>query len=236
MSQHYVDLLVDSVIRKMNDTLFAADRELVVRNAANASLQAPDFITFYNRTVLDSDGYDEPDFFQTFVRLWGIQGIPNGAPFMERLARDRRRIQDLVVLDHPIYLYREYLEKAIHVEADPETGTEERSREEGVFFAKLVHCLSHARHPCLSQKAKRKYAPFDRPMKVFFGLGESFPAILALDVITRAYREWADENPETIAEIRAIVTNEDAAGLLRGDELPPFRLLDMIFWHVANRS
>jgi hypothetical protein len=71
-------------------------------------------------------------------------------------------------------------------------------------------------------------------VKKYFGLGnESF--FIAFIIVSKAYSEWASENPALMQQIRSELERNNT-GKPFSAKMTDLKLLDLIFWYQANED
>lgn len=92
----------------------------------------------------------------------------------------------------------------------------------GSFFTKIVHTFQ-----------PDDYCPIDNPIRAYFNLDrESY--FVSIIVISNAFKKWAEKNSLRIKNIKKHLKQADNIKLLQHDKLTNMKLLNLIFWSVAE--
>ena len=218
MTQQYRGTLVELTLSQIEHAFKDESLEDWVQGAMQHHCSMPEYVSFYNRTVLDGVAYEEPSFFYEVWHQPGLVNFPDDESFLERLSSDRDRIRSIVAMGHVAHFYLEYFHKAdIPLEYC------------GPLLSHIAHYISHTTHPYCTPRVR--YAPFIDGAASYLGIA-NVGAIVALDVLTTAYDKWAVANLDTIDEIRRISSDAVDPLLLRPYELPVYRLLDTLFLYL----
>jgi len=165
---------------------------------------------FYNTITLDKDR-SEKNFFQTFKSKYSLQFISN--KYLSYLARNKGDIENLIETGKHVDLFEKYFANAL--------ATKDTRKELASFYSKLLHTYCPEDYPAL-----------DNPIKKYLGLKkEGF--VVSIGIIRNAYARYSSEKSSKISEIRDIL-KQKASEALRVDELSDQKILDMVFWTIAN--
>ncbi len=215
----YLEISKQNVKRKISETL--TDKNKEVTNAAfNFHFKDRNSLAFqkyYCETVSNREAFlSSPNFFRVFRQKYSLQGI-NGN-HLDRLEQEKGKILRLVDDDNLPKLYYEFF-----ADVSLQRTKSVVQRTLASFFAKFAHTFS-----------PDKYCALDNPIKDYLGLRrEGF--YIAFVVISQAYKEWANENPHLMQQIRMELEN-DKIGKSYSNKMTKLKLLDLIFWYQANKA
>lgn len=215
----YLEYLKNGVKRAISDQLSAdqvgpAAVQAIAFHFGDTGSKA--FQVYYRKvTGNQTEFLRSTAFFRHFKSKYSLQGIDGG--YLDRLEASKDSILRLINDDHLAELYAAYF---ANVELKHGAGTSRKNL--GSFFAKLVHTFK-----------PDMYCALDNPIKDALGLkNESF--YIAFLVVSAAYREWARDNPGLMRRIRAELERNET-GRAYSPAMTDLKLLDLVFWHRANR-
>lgn len=214
----YVDKLSESVSVIMTDYLSNNndDSDLIkthfsdrVTHENNTRNHFKKFQEYYFRTLNNTEIFLSPEkFFEKFRQHYSLLGISSDG--IDKLEHDKSIILDLIHQDNISKLYFEHFA----------TG----EKHFGSFFTKIVHTFN-----------PDNYCAVDNPIKEYFELNrESY--FISLLVISSAFKNWANKNRPRIDSIRKELKNADKNNLLQHDKITDMKLLNLIFWSVADNE
>ncbi len=145
--------------------------------------------------------------FGEFKSRWGIQGMKKD--FYKYFDENYDKLKAEIATKQDI---RGFFEKYC---------TKERN--EYTFCTKLFHTILPAEFP-----------PVDNAIRCGFGL-ETEDFITSALMIRRGYELFSEENQQSIAKIRNVLSKEKFAHF-RVNELSDMRILDMYYWFKENRD
>jgi len=159
--------------------------------------------------------FNKSNFFRVFKKKYSLQGIDND--YLDGLEKQKSVILTKIRSNQICELYLESFKKAKIKRKEIYT-----EKDLGSFFSKLVHTFNPT-----------NYCALDNPIKELFGLKkESF--FIAFIVISNTYKKWSKENPDLIKKIRKEFINLDVKKKIEHEKISDLKLLDLIFWSIAN--
>jgi hypothetical protein len=201
----YIDKLVEKVrhqisaeITKKGIQRFKTD--VACRVAKTNSVK---FFRWYFETTSNPKRLAEGKEMREFKTKWGLGRFVKDE-VCDRIQENFADIVRLVNRDNLTTLYFEYFEQV----GTPPTN-------QGCFFTKLVHTLK-----------PQDYCPVDTIISGHFALvNESY--FVRLCALSRAYKEWASENRNLIADLKNELGRDDKHQIW--EQLEDLKLLDTIF-------
>lgn len=210
-----------NVLAKISNDVNRETVDLVVQSylkphlnkAGPGSFQEYYFFTLRN----EQDFLESKAFFRKFKSQYSLQGIDND--FLDKLESKKTAIlADL----HKNKLADLYFNNFANAEI--KHGENKIVKDLGSFFAKLVHTFK-----------PNDYCALDNPIKNYFGLKkESF--FVSFILISSAYKLWAASNDIILYEIRQGFKKIDASHVVPHDKITDLKLLDLIYWSIANNN
>ncbi len=175
-----------------------------------------DFQMYYVETISNRANFlGSERFFARFKKQYALQGIDNA--YLDRLESEKLSIMSLVEQGDILKLYFDYFANAQIKHHDKSV-----SKNLGSFFSKFVHTFK-----------PNDYCALDNPIKNYFGLkGESF--YVAFLIVSNAYNNWVNEHSSIIDNIRTQL-ELDNIGKSFSPSFTNLKLLDLIFWYIANK-
>lgn len=195
--------------------------ESIVLDAINfyiTDTRSKNFQQYYFYTINNTQNYLRDNrFFHNFKSKYALQGIDNN--YLDTLEKSKQAILGLLNGGKLIDLYFDYFAKAKLKRRDKTVNVDL-----GSFFAKLVHTFK-----------PNEYCALDNPIKNYFGLDkESF--YIAFMIISAEYKTWIIKNPEMIKSIREHIEKIDTDGIIVQEKLTDMKIMDLLFWRIANRK
>lgn len=207
-TQQYSEYLKKQVMKKISN-----DVNLKTLDSFEFKINS-NFHLYYFET-LNGANFLKKHFFKEFKQQYSLQGISNS--YLDDLESKKNEIEILMKNDSIIKIYFDYFRKAKikHKEIEIE-------KDLGSFFTKLVHTFK-----------PHEYCALDNPIKKHLGLEkESF--VNAFFIISEAYTEWSDSNQKTIKKLKEKLKLSDIENCIKHESITNHKLLDMIFWSIAN--
>ena len=220
--EQFVELLKQDIVKQISNVISSGTVTDLVREQLFerylVSEKRPAKFQMYYFKILNNDAYYyncSEGFFVEFKKRYSLQGIDR--THLEYLEQEKENIMDLIVGNKLPDLYYSYFRNQ---SIKQKNGTVKKDLVS--FFAKLVHTFRPL-----------EYCPLDNPIKNYFGLRkESF--LIAFWAISKAYREWSRENSALLNVIRIKFKEFDSGNTHFHDQITDMKLLDMIFWSIAN--
>lgn len=220
--EEYLNILKNQIYEKISQTINydlidnIVQDHIIKNNIVNK--RAFNFQVYYFDTLNNEiNFFKSNDFFRQFKKQYALQGIDNA--FLDKLEIIKSEILKLIRDNNIVKLYFDFFKKA-----QVKYGDKEIEKDLGSFFAKLVHTF-----------CPNDYCALDNPIKIHFGLSkESF--FIAFIIISDTYKLWAYDNKELIKCIRDKILTFDIGNILKSDNLTDLKILDLIFWSIANQK
>jgi hypothetical protein len=183
------------------------------------NLKGPELESFFDKFVKENGNLNFIEYynrtvldkekinFGEFKSRWGIQGMKKD--FYKYFDENYDKLKEEITAKQNI---REFFEKYCT-----------KYRNEYTFCTKLFHTILPAEFP-----------PVDNAIRRGFGLDtEDF--ITSALMIRRGYEIFSEDNQQSIAKIRNVLSKEKFAQF-RVNELSDMRILDMYYWFKENRE
>jgi hypothetical protein len=172
------------------------------------------FQKWYFETVSNPKRFlEKRQFFSEFKSKYTLQGIDG--EYLDRLWQARARILELIKKDDLDMLFHDYFFQARTL---PNWYTTQN-----VFFTKLVHTFRPA-----------DYCVLDSKVSGYFDL-EKEDFLVAFYAVSKAYREWANENRTLIERLRQVLKRIDKDGIFK-DSMTDLKLLDLVFLREGRKK
>jgi hypothetical protein len=198
-----------------NEVLPSAVFELAMQNLASLKFQK------YYMSILQNEShyYSSEAFFKEFKQNYSLQFVDDA--YLTRLEENKEEILKGIRsgAEGRTDIYFKYFKSARLKRGDKFIDSEQ-----GSFFTKLVHTF-----------LPDEYCALDGPIKTFFDLKKEtfFSSFLAL---SQAYREYATENPDILKTLRFKLQEADVNNEVHLEKCSDLKILDLIFWVMANKS
>lgn len=214
----YLEISKQQVKRKISEILTDQKIKEVSNAAFDFHFENPGSLAFqeyYCEIVNSREAFlRNPKFFRVFKQKYALQGIDGN--HLDRLEQEKEKLLRLIDDDNLPKLYYDFF---ADVSLQRAKGVVRRTL--ASLFAKFAHTFS-----------PDKYCPLDNPIKGYLGLSrEGF--YIAFVVISQAYRDWVNEDPHLMQQIR-MELNNNKIGKSFSDKMTNLKLLDLIFWYQAN--
>jgi hypothetical protein len=209
----YLEALKESVKQKISDLLSNQTISKVASNAFTFHFKknkvSLSFQHYYRESINNRQSYfGTSAFFRVFKQRYSLQGI-DGA-YLDKLEGEKEKILHLIKNNELANLYFKFFEKV-----PIKHGENYVNKNLGSFFTKLVHTFR-----------PDEFCALDNPIKKHFGLGnESF--YIAFIIVSEAYREWVNENPNLIKQIRMELERNET-GQPFSAKMTDIKLLDLL--------
>lgn len=211
----YIDKLIESVNKQINDCLSnKTDDALIEEHFTNRILYENNtrnhfrnFQEYYFRTINNTEAFLSPEnFFIEFRKRYSILGITKDG--LDKLEQNKHLILNLIQQDNLSELFFQHFKT--------------ENAHYGSLFTKIVHTFN-----------PENYCAVDIPIRVFFGLQhESY--FVCLIVISSAFKIWANDHKQRMDDLRIALENADKNNLLQSCRVTDIKLLNIIFWSLAN--
>ncbi|MBX7242341.1 MAG: hypothetical protein K1X92_11380 [Bacteroidia bacterium] len=168
-------------------------------------------ITTNEQNFLDK----EKNFFKEFKSKYALSGIDN--KYLQKLEDSKTEMLQRLANNEIVELYFDYFEKA-----EIRYNQTIIYKNLGSFLSKFAHTFN-----------PNHYCALDNPIRTYFGMDkESF--FMAFLIMSAAYKEWVNENPQLMQRIREIwiaLCKDKKVEYIHFSDL---KLLDLIYWYKAN--
>lgn len=217
--EEYLEKLKEDVYNKISATINISTIDSIVethlyQRQINTNESAV-FLSYYFNILQNEEFFIKSDFFREFKRKYALQGIDNKC--LDRLENQKKEILKLIQENKLVELYFQFFYQVEIQRKDTFS-----KKDLGSFFSKFIHTFK-----------PDEYCALDNPIKKFFGLkNEGF--VTSFFIISEVYKQWAIDNQKLIKKITESIKIIDKAQLINYDKLTDLKLLDLIFWGMAN--
>jgi hypothetical protein len=225
----YLDKLTKLVYDKINDFFKekeGKEKELIEKHFidriddSDNKKQFANFQKYYFETLDDKKNFYSTNFFGKFIHQYRIQGIDGGT--ITQLDSNKENKEKILKLIESDQLSDLYFNHFANVEINRKDGIKEKNL--GSFFTKIVHTFK-----------PDDYTPLDIPLRKYFKL-EDESYFVSFIVVSNAYKQWANNNGNKarMERLREEFKKADKNNLIQYDKVTDMKLLNLIFWSVAD--